>query len=63
MIVRNVDEITPGASAEIFKNGIDGFGYVMKARDRPPPFSRVSDRREKLALVLLESSFSSDLFS
>lgn len=28
--VRNVDEITPGASTEIFKNGLDGFGYVMK---------------------------------
>lgn len=32
VIVRDVDEITPGASAQIFKNGEAGFGYVMKAR-------------------------------
>lgn len=36
VVVRNVDEITPGASSEIFKNGVDGFGYVMKAREYFP---------------------------
>lgn len=29
--LRSVDEIRPGASAEVFRNGERGFGYVMKA--------------------------------
>lgn len=29
--VRNVDEIRPGASKDVFKNGDRGFGFVMKA--------------------------------
>ena len=28
--LRSVDEISAGASAGLFRNGADGFGYVMK---------------------------------